>query len=404
MANSIDATFPELRAKEMQTVFYKTNVGIKIADMMNGESINKMGDTLHRPYRSPLTVQQITRGTDMVLDDLTAVDESLVVDQQWGTAFQVHDFDSIQSMYSLALSYGKDAGEALSNKIDADVLAEVLNAGSYIDAGDVGGTAGQGIVLSTSNVFPTFAAAKRALKKKNVVSTDLYGVVSPEFEEIYTQAVANRVTAQGDTVGMNGYIGKYYGIDLYVSNNLTSSAVLALATNPTANDTVTIDGVTFTFVSTIGTTAGNVLIGASADATRANLATLINAPTVTTATGVKLSDANARNFKAYISATNDDTANTLTVIGKGQGVLDVAETLTAGADIWTAATQLQRNLFGVKGNPVLVMQKKPSIEERKETRQLATNYLNGVLYKSKTFADNAVQMVDVRVRCDLYNW
>ena len=70
----------------------------------------------------------------------------------------------------------------------------------------------------------------------------------------------------------------YMGYDFHVSNQLTSTAVLALATNPTAGDTVTIAGQAFTFVSPIGTTAGNVLIGASADATRANLAALVNAP------------------------------------------------------------------------------------------------------------------------------
>lgn len=398
MANAITPTFPELWAKEMQTVFYKTNVAVKIADMMNGDEITKKGDTLHRPYRAPITIQQITRGTDMILDDLTAIDETLIVDQEWGTAFQVHDFDSIQSMYSLALSYGKDAGEALSNKVDADVLGEVLNAASFIDAGSVGGTAGQGIVLTASNVFNTFAAAKRALKKKNVVSTDLYGVVSPEFEEQYTQAVANRVTAQGDTIGLNGYIGSYYGVDLHVSNNLTASAELAIGSNPSNGQTAIINGVTFTFVSAIGATAGNVLIGGTADATRANLAALINSPSVTTANGVALSAANARLFNAYYSAINDGAAK-VTVIGKGQGVLDVSGT----AGTWTTTAQLQRNLFGVKGNPVCVMQSKPSINERKEPRQLATNYLNGVLYGTKTFADNAVQMVDVRVSAATYN-
>ncbi len=403
MANSIDAMFPEYWAKEMQTVFYKTNVGVKICDMMNGETITKSGDTLHRPYRTPITIQSITIGTDMTVDNLTATDETMVIDQRWGTIFQVHEFEDIQSIYSLALSYGKDSGEALANKVDADVLAEVLNAASYIDAGDVGGTAGQGIVLSTTNVFPTFAAAKRALKKKDVSSSDLYGVISPEFEEIYTQAVANRVTAQGDRVGENGFIGKYYGIDLYVSNNITSTASLALATQPTANDTVTIAGAVFTFVGTIGTTAGNVLIGANVDATRANLTTLINASGTTTATGVALSTANQRLFDAYISAVNDNAANTMVVTGKGRGVLDVSETLTDATDTWTATLQLQRCLFGVYGNPVLVMQKKPSVEMRQEPKQLASNCINGMLYKTKTFVDNGIQMVDVRVRCDLYN-
>jgi hypothetical protein len=71
---------------------------------------------------------------------------------------------------------------------------------------------------------------------------------------------------------------------------------LALPTNPTSGQTLTLTingtAITITFVSAIGTTAGNVLIGASAAATVANLIALLNQPQTTTATGVALSAAN----------------------------------------------------------------------------------------------------------------
>jgi hypothetical protein len=72
---------------------------------------------------------------------------------------------------------------------------------------------------------------------------------------------------------------------------------LALGTNATNTKTLTLDingtNVVLTFVTSIGATAGNVLIGASAAATVANLLTLLQNPTVTTSTGVALSSANA---------------------------------------------------------------------------------------------------------------
>jgi hypothetical protein len=104
----------------------------------------------------------------------------------------------------------------------------------------------------------------------------------------------------------------FYGFRLFRSNQTTGTAVLSLATQPTANDTVTINGVVFTFVSSIGTTAGNVLIGANVDATRVNLAGLINAPTTTSATQVALSTANARLF-VNASAVDSPSGDTLTV-------------------------------------------------------------------------------------------
>jgi len=52
----------------------------------------------------------------------------------------------------------------------------------------------------------------------------------------------------------------------------------ALSVQPTDGDTVTLNGVTFTFKTTLGSTAGNVLIGGSASAANTNLTALINAP------------------------------------------------------------------------------------------------------------------------------
>lgn len=391
MSNNFTADFKEIWAKEQQEVFYKENVASKIANTSYASQLAD-GDTFNKNKRGALSAQIITRGSDMTLDDLTSTWEQLIVNKQFGTAFDYHEFDSIQSAYNQAMLYGRDSGEALSNIVDAYVLAEALNAGSSIDVG----------TLSTTNFVSTLSGVWLKLRKKNVSSKNVYGVISPEVADIAYQYVEARETVMGDKIGENGYIGMYTGIKFYVSNQLTSTAVLGMATNPTNGDTITIGGQVFTAVSTIGTTAGNFLIGASADASRANLAALINAPATTTANGVALTT-NLRRFQNLITAVNDDTADTLTVTARGVGVLDVSETLTAGGDTWAAATQLQHNLFGVVGTPTLIVQRKPSIVEVQKQLQLGKNYLNGVLFWVQTFSDDATKMVDVMVRCDAYN-
>lgn len=392
MANNFNSDFKEIWAKEQQEVFYKTNVASKIAGM-SAEAQMKDGDVFHKTRRGALTAQIITRGTDMTLADLTNVDEFLTIDKQFGTAFDYHEFDSIQSAYDQAMGYGRDSGEALSNMVDAYVLAEALNAGSVYSAG----------TLATTGVVAMLSGVNKAYRKKNVTSNNKYGVISPEVEELIVQYVEGRETVGGDKVGENGYIGMYMGTKFYVSNQLTSTAELVMATNPTANDTATIAGQVFTFVSSIGTTAGNVLIGANVDLTRASLATLINAPATTTATGVALTGTALRTFQNTITAVNNNTTDVLSVTARGIGVLDVSETLTDGADIWTLTAQLQHNLFGIVGSPSLVIQRKPSIVEVQKQLQLGKNYLNGVLFGVKTFTEDANQMVDVTVRCDAYN-
>lgn len=394
MANNLSASFPEIRAGKQQTEFFKQNVAMKITQFEQGLEGKKYGDALNRTYSSmPSIPAAYVRGTAISSVDLTDTNEQLLINNEYAYRFYVDSHDNDQNMYSAALEYGKKTGEYLSNQIDAVVLAEALNAASTVTVG----------TLATSNIVSAITGANKALAKKNVLSKDKYAVISPEFEEILVQYVENKATVKGDQVGMNGYILTWMGYDFHVSNQLTSTAVLALATNPTANDTVTIAGQVFTFVSSIGTTAGNVLIGGSADATRANLATLINAPAVTTANGVALSGDALDLFKARISAVNDNTADTLTVTGKGVGVLDVAETLTAAADVWTAASQLQHNLFGVKGNPYLIVQRMPKVMERPAQDLPGSYYINTVLFGTKTFRDNSFAMVDVTIRCDAFN-
>src|SRR5580704_3818490 len=111
------------------------------------------------------------------------------------------------------------------------------------------------------------------------------------------------------TNGQLGFSGQY--------NNLRADAAGAggllvhqqlgfftLSTNPTNTKTLTLTingtAVVFTFVSSIGSTAGNVLIGASAAATAANLLALLNQPQTTTSTGVALSAGNQQ-LVSYLS-------------------------------------------------------------------------------------------------------
>ena len=401
MANSFN--FADIWARKQQDVFLKKSVSMVVADTKFNSEL-KFGKTFKRNYSSVTDADVpsiVTRGTDMTVRDVSDTTETLTINKEYGITIQVHDWDEIQSSYGLAMTYGEQYGQIMQAQMDADVLGEVVNATSTVDYGDVAGTAGQGIPLTVANVLNVVTAATKKLKLLNVYDTDLVAAVSPRFENIISLYYGAKVTDLGDDVSQNGYFNKISGYKLYSTNNLTCTAVLAMATNPTAGDTVTANGVTFTFVSPIGTTAGNVLIGASADATRASLATLMNAPQTTTATGVALSTTNSDRFRARVTAVNNDTANTLTVTVKGVGELTVAETFTDGTDTWTTTLKKQLNLFGVRNKcTTLITQKMPSVERTRIPLQFGDYIKNGMLYGVKTYLDNAKRMVKVEVLLD----
>lgn len=117
---------------------------------------------------------------------------------------------------------------------------------------------------------------------------------------------------------------------------LIDSATITKATNwvltasglAVDTQTITIGGVVFTTVALIGTTAGNVLMGANQAATLANLVTLINAPETTTTTGVALSAADANTVRNILGLKATTTATAMTLTSSTKREITVSETET----------------------------------------------------------------------------
>lgn len=404
MANSVSASFRDVFAKDYQTTFYKENVAKKIVEMSFKSDVyraRKYKRTYAPTDYGQSNLQRYSRGSSITITDMTDTSEELVINSEFADGKYIDNFDQMQTNLEFAAKYGENMATSCSNQLDADILGEWVNAASVVDDGSLGGTSGNGITLTTSNVLKVVGEAKKKLKKQNVPTSELFGVISPEFEQVLLEYGAGRDTAKGDSLNEEGRLMNFYGFDLYVSNQLGTSAVLLISTNVTAGDTITINGVVFTVVSSIGTTAGNVLAGADQDATLTNLAALINTPGTTTATGVALSAADQRKL-INCSATANLVANTLTVNYKGLGVLTVSETLTAAPDIWTTTLQKQHCLFGKKKSIWAVVQQEPTIQPKDVPDKLGKNLLVGTLYGYKSFTDTKPQLVDVAINSSAY--
>lgn len=365
----------------------------------------KHGDTVHRPYKSSLAVQSYTRGTAVTIQDLTNTDETLTVTTAKIVPFYVDDLDELQSAYSNANEYADDAAMKLSNVIDGDVLGEYVNATSKVDDEEISaGTSGNGFTLTVANVQKAFVSAKQKLRKQNIrwSEGELFAVISPEFEAVLLDYLAGKESILGDKTGVAGHIGRYMGFDLYVSNSVGWSAVLQCGTLPTDGDTVTINGVTFTFETGTVDVAGEVKAETDADTSFGYLKNSINAPgTSVSGQFQALSSANQA-LLAGITATHDTSANTITLRAEGWGNIVVSETLTAAADIWTVATQIQHNLFGKKGATDVVIQAEPKLVTKEVPDKLGKNFLPHTLYGLKTFTEGAKKLVDVRIRSSTF--
>jgi len=390
MANSLTAFNEEFWAAEMQIILFKENVAIALANTEYRAQLAR-GDTLNKPYRSKPYAVDYTKGTDITVKDRSGTNDYLSVATAKVVPFYVDDIDKIQNKWDMAQKYAQDAQKLLNNILDQVIAGEYSHANSYIDAGDVGGSSGSGISLAVSTISQVFTAASRKLDLLNVPQAGRFALIGPRILEILRLYLAGKDTNFADIVGRNGKVMERFGFEIFYSNNLAYAASLAMATNPTADDTVTIAGVAFKFVAT-PTAAGDVDIGGDAATSVANLVAAINDTGTVGTTYIQLSDNNRWKLNnAGVVATNNTTSISIVAYGD----IAVSETLTATADVWSS--QLQHGLFGLKKATDLVLQKSPTVEFRLAEKRLGRYVYPWMLYGYKTFDDMKDCLVDVRV-------
>jgi hypothetical protein len=160
MANSISASLRENWSRDYQDMATKVNVYSNIANYRL-EADLKYGQQAHRPYMSDVTVNTLGSEGSYTRQDITSADEYLTVNVEKEASFYIKDIDQWQSHYPTREKMAKRCGTKLTNWIDGDVLGEYDQATYSISDGDFGGTTGNGLTLTTSNIAQIFTKASR---------------------------------------------------------------------------------------------------------------------------------------------------------------------------------------------------------------------------------------------------
>ena len=301
----------------IQRLLKKSLVSREIANMEERATLTN-GYKVHRPYHSDIKVNSYTKGTAVTPQDITATDEYLTVDQTKEATVYVDAIDVIQNKYDTANQLTDRISYALKRDIDGAFLAQVANATYTMDDADMGGSSGTAITVITSNIVKLFALAEAKMNQNNIEDTKpRYAVVTPLVKAVVQQSlIFNGFKKADDGLdGMflgNGFMGRYMNFNIYSSNNVLHTIVLTSTAAPTATNTVVVAGVTFTFVSTIGSTAGNVLFTDEATSLD-NLALALNAGSGAGTNYVEVSAANRLTLnQAGVAATSDST-HTVTI-------------------------------------------------------------------------------------------
>lgn len=404
------------------------------------EAVLKMGDTVHRDYISDFLVNDMGGDGSYSTQAVTDTDEYLTVNKKKEVSFQIPDWQTFQMHLPTQKKAAEKAMARLWNNIDGQILADLQAAATtVVDDSDNGGTAKNGITINVGNVMAVFATAEQYLIKNNVSyipGKQFTGIpmkdkagqmkcaaISPEVYNQMSQFVAGKNSSKGDEVTTNGYIGYFFGFNVFVSNSLPFEAQLVLDTNPTANDTMTIGGVTFKFVVTPAA-AGDLVIGSAAADTVNNAAAALNAPYTlianTATTGyfplVKATVLATTNgyFKVsmlgQITASNVVTATgvasasgtSLKILTYGVGSVVVSQSMTAAGNVWTAAKQIVHNIFGVSNSIDLLIQSRPHITVNPVSGKVAKDFITWNLFGDKVFTDQIPGIIDVKVNASAF--
>jgi len=347
----------------------------------------RSGQQIDWPYITDLRVQTYTPGTDLTIDNNTAASDTMSINQSRASTFTLDPNQQAQAEdKGIQAKLANQAAFVVANDIDQKVLKEGADyAASTITGG----------VLSAGTLYSQMTNAMATLQRRNATDGELAAVLDPETIALLAQVEVANGFNLADSALQNGFVGKSQaGFYVYNSNNLPTTVSLTVDTNPTATNTMTLFGVTWTFVANgAAASAGEISIGAGGGALAAVQASIVEAINGTGTAGasnyIELSTANRRIYQnAGVSAGTFGT-NVSVVTGFGKAAC--SETFTAATNGFSAETGSM--LFLTKKAISLGMQIQPNMYEGKEPKRPETNYMIHTLFGKKVFHRDTQRIV-----------
>jgi len=368
MANDFQYVVRQHYSEATEERLKKTLTAMDLAEMVDIPD----GTTKNIPHVKMRATGNYTKYTDQTITDVKTGNDTIVIDTTPMVNFAIDMLDEEDNYINVKPEVISDASYQIKQRIDGDFFNKVTDAKWKYDANGFGVNAGtlSPITLATGasqNISATFGKAKAGLTNSGVNGEKLVLAIDDNVAVDLATLGLEQGYNIADESYTRGYVGRFWGLRTYQVSTLTSTTVLDLATNPTNGDYIYIKGVKFTFVSSIGTTAGNVLIGASADATAVNLIALITTPWTTTANGVALADDDIAILEGVSAVDGTD----LVTFTSKNGALLASSSMTAAANDFRAqvlnATIMERGAIKMAFRGV-------KTDSRDETKKLVTNY------------------------------
>ena len=326
MANTLTALNKKKYSKTIQALLISKSVALGLANRELESQMND-GNTIANPTTSFLSIQQYVVGSTVSYDDIVTGEETLVINDMPTVAFVLDQVEEDDAGYNIKMDTMENVAKLLREYFDGKFFAQYVNFTTTYN----GGVA---TAITNLNAYDTAADAMAGLYN-NGVDTESTVLVVDEFykAKLGSQAVNSRFTLGDDVMKAGWTAMDVAGSRVVIANNLTciGSFVLGGATIANGN-TIKIADVTFTAVTTLGSTPGNVLIGADNTAFAANLRAAINGSAGAGTTYVNFTDKTRANKLRGMTAAGSTTTVTLTSTRGFRGQSAFAKTVSDAAN------------------------------------------------------------------------
>ncbi len=232
VSNDVTAVQPELWSEMVQVPLYKSLVAMEVANTKLSDTL-KFADTIHVPRFGDLSVATYTPGTTITATAQEWDYDTLVVSSYKHVTFYVDDARRLTINVDQARELATEAAYRLKDAIDTDVFKNITGADGFIaaDAADIlGGTNARPVSAGTANIINIFAGARKVLRDRNVEELgDWCAVVTPKIASYIEVKAASAGYNVADSTLRNGYAGDFMGFQVYISNNLPTGKMTAIA-------------------------------------------------------------------------------------------------------------------------------------------------------------------------------
>jgi hypothetical protein len=243
-ANDLDAFVPEVWAAESLMILENNVVASALVHRNFSNQIQQFGDTVNTRLHGEFSAQRKLDTDDVVLQDATATNIPVRLDQHLHTSFLIRDGEESKGFAVLRDEYLVPGMVSLAQRLDEIVLSQIYHF-RHQSVGQLGVTPTRALITQ----------ARNELNKLRVPTTGRRLLVTPNTEtsllNIDSFVEADKLGDPG-TALREGSLGRKYGLDIFMDQNTPSvsattvqqsGAVNNAAGYPAGTTVITMDGI-----------------------------------------------------------------------------------------------------------------------------------------------------------------